>query len=142
MIWQLVQLAWEVHEGTPKTGASVRTIALDTDTARVLRVHRQQQRQERLAMGEAWTDGEFVSTQPDGHRPHPGMSPTGFSGRPTWRAYRRSGSTISAMAPRRPERLRPPAKRTRDSRHPTLAQLSTGRRKPVRTRLCSSAISP
>ncbi|MFI6744280.1 site-specific integrase, partial [Nonomuraea sp. NPDC050451] len=46
--WQIVQLAWDVHEGTPKTDASVRTIALDTDTARVLRAHRQQQRQERL----------------------------------------------------------------------------------------------
>ncbi|RSN07375.1 site-specific integrase [Nonomuraea sp. WAC 01424] len=69
--WQLVQLAWQVHEGTPKTDASVRTIALDSDTAQVLRAHRQQQRQERLAMGEAWVDTGFVFTQPDGNRLHP-----------------------------------------------------------------------
>ncbi len=69
--WQLVQLAWQVHEGTPKTNASVRTIALDTDTTQVLRAHRQQQLQERLAMGEAWTDSGFVFTQPDGSRLHP-----------------------------------------------------------------------
>ncbi|TDE45738.1 site-specific integrase [Nonomuraea mesophila] len=69
--WQLVQLAWAVHEGTPKTDASVRTIALDSDTAQLLRAHRQQQLQERLAMGEAWTDTGFVFTQPDGTRLHP-----------------------------------------------------------------------
>ncbi|MEU8319808.1 tyrosine-type recombinase/integrase [Nonomuraea sp. NPDC048881] len=69
--WQLVQLAWQVHEGTPKTDASVRTIALDTDTVQVLRAHRQQQLQERLAMGEAWIDTGFVFTQPDGNRLHP-----------------------------------------------------------------------
>ncbi|MEU4233260.1 site-specific integrase [Nonomuraea sp. NPDC026600] len=69
--WQLVQLAWQVHEGTPKTDASVRTIALDTDTAQVLRAQRQQQLQERLPMGEAWTNTEFVFTQSDGSRLHP-----------------------------------------------------------------------
>ena len=66
-----MQLARQVHEGPPKTDASVRTIALDTDTAQVLRVHRQQQLQERLAMGEAWTDSGFVFTQPDGSHLHP-----------------------------------------------------------------------
>ncbi|MEV5892102.1 site-specific integrase [Nonomuraea fuscirosea] len=69
--WQLVQWAWEVHEGTPKTDASVRTIALDADTTQVLHAHRQRQRQERLAMGEAWTDSGFVFTQPDGSHLHP-----------------------------------------------------------------------
>ncbi|MEV1167867.1 hypothetical protein [Nonomuraea sp. NPDC049784] len=52
----------------------MRTIALDTDTAQVLRAHRQQQPQERLAMGEAWTDSGFVFTQPDGSRLHPRRS--------------------------------------------------------------------
>ncbi|MEQ4717964.1 hypothetical protein [Nonomuraea sp. B19D2] len=61
--WQLVQLARQVHEGTPKTDASVRTIALDTDTAQILRTHRQQQLQERLTMGQAWTDTGFVSAR-------------------------------------------------------------------------------
>ncbi|MFG6197213.1 tyrosine-type recombinase/integrase [Nonomuraea sp. JJY05] len=69
--WQLVQLAGQVHEGTPKTDASVRTIALDAETAATLRAHRQRQLQERLAIGEAWKDTGFVFTQSDGDRLHP-----------------------------------------------------------------------
>ncbi|MGP3960025.1 tyrosine-type recombinase/integrase [Nonomuraea sp. 3N208] len=69
--WQLVQLAWQVHEGTPKTDASVRTIALDAETVQVLRAHRQRQLQERLAAGSAWRDSGFVFTQPYGDRLHP-----------------------------------------------------------------------
>ncbi|MEV6040540.1 hypothetical protein AB0L65_56195 [Nonomuraea sp. NPDC052116] len=37
----------------------------------MLRAHRQRQLQERLAMGEAWTDSGFVLTRPDGNRLHP-----------------------------------------------------------------------
>ncbi|MFG1702667.1 tyrosine-type recombinase/integrase [Nonomuraea sp. M3C6] len=47
------------------------TALADADTAQVLRAHRQQQLQERLAMSEAWTDSGFVFTQPDGTRLHP-----------------------------------------------------------------------
>ncbi|YCK35241.1 hypothetical protein ACNF49_14485 [Actinomadura sp. ATCC 39365] len=71
--------------------------ALDTDTVQVLRAHRQQQLQERLAMGEAWVDTGFVFTQPDGNRLHPQHVPDQF----LWLACRPSGSTTSAMAPPR-----------------------------------------
>jgi integrase len=69
--WQLIQLAWQVHEGTPKTDASIRTIAMDAETAKVLRAHRQRQLQERLAMGAGWKETGFVFTQPDGDRLQP-----------------------------------------------------------------------
>ena len=42
-------------EGTTKGGRS-RTISLDRDTVTVLREHRRQQAEERLAAGSAWTD--------------------------------------------------------------------------------------
>ncbi|GLW98803.1 site-specific integrase [Microtetraspora sp. NBRC 16547] len=69
--WQLVQLAWGVHEGKPKTDASERTLALDSDTIAILRAHRTRQLQERMALGEAWKDTGFVFTQEDGDRLHP-----------------------------------------------------------------------
>src|SRR5437763_1664798 len=42
-------------EGTTKGGRS-RTISLDRDTVSILREHRRQQAEERLAAGSAWTD--------------------------------------------------------------------------------------
>jgi integrase len=42
-------------EGTTKSGRS-RTISLDRDTVVVLKEHRRQQAEERLAAGSAWTD--------------------------------------------------------------------------------------
>jgi integrase len=42
-------------EGTTKGGRS-RTVSLDRDTVTVLREHRRQQAEERLAAGEAWAD--------------------------------------------------------------------------------------
>ena len=42
-------------EGTSK-GARSRTISLDRETVTVLREHRHQQAEERLAAGSAWTD--------------------------------------------------------------------------------------
>jgi integrase len=44
-------------EGTTKGGRS-RTISLDRDTVAVLRDHRRQQAEDRLAAGSAWTDTE------------------------------------------------------------------------------------
>jgi integrase len=69
--WQLVQLAGRIHEGRPKTDASMRTIALDAETSAILRAHQRRQHQERLAMGEAWRGTGFVFTQSDGDRLHP-----------------------------------------------------------------------
>jgi integrase len=69
--WQLVQLAGQVHEGRPKTDASMRTIALDAETVTTLRGHKRRQQEERFAVGEAWKETGFVFTQPDGDRLHP-----------------------------------------------------------------------
>jgi len=44
---------------TPKTKRSRRLVYLDEDTVKILRAHRQAQRQERLAAGEAWEGAEF-----------------------------------------------------------------------------------
>jgi integrase len=49
-------------EGTTKGGRS-RTISLDRDTVTILREHRRQQTEERLAAGSAWVDsGSLVFT--------------------------------------------------------------------------------
>ncbi|MGW0195425.1 hypothetical protein [Nonomuraea sp. NPDC003201] len=60
----------------------------------VLHAHRQQQLQERLAMGEAWTDSGFVFTQPDGNRLHPQHVSDQF----LWPGYHPSGCMTSAIA--------------------------------------------
>ncbi|MEU4704603.1 tyrosine-type recombinase/integrase [Nonomuraea dietziae] len=64
--WQLVQLAGQIHESKPKTDASMRTIALDAETAAILRERKRRQQKERLAVGEAWKETGFVFTQSDG----------------------------------------------------------------------------
>lgn len=46
---QLVVNGWEVYEDDPKTDAGARTIALDSDTVRVLKRHRAQQDKDREA---------------------------------------------------------------------------------------------
>ncbi|MEV4062404.1 tyrosine-type recombinase/integrase [Nonomuraea dietziae] len=69
--WQLVQLAGQIHESKPKTDASMRTIALDAETAAILRERKRRQQKERLAVGEAWKETGFVFTQSDGDRLHP-----------------------------------------------------------------------
>ncbi|MFD9944137.1 tyrosine-type recombinase/integrase [Nonomuraea sp. NPDC059023] len=69
--WQLVQLAGRIHEGKPKTDASMRTIALDAETITILRAHQRRQREQQLAAGETWRGTGFVFTQSDGDRLHP-----------------------------------------------------------------------
>jgi integrase len=69
--WQITQLGWETIQGKPKTEASDRVIALDTDTVAVLRAHRRAQAAERLAAGEAWVDSGFVFTDEIGQPLHP-----------------------------------------------------------------------
>lgn len=69
--WQLVQHGWTTALDTPKTTDSEATIALDTDTAAVLRAHRARQHRERLATGVAWTRTGLVFTTPTGERLHP-----------------------------------------------------------------------
>ncbi|MFI7707628.1 tyrosine-type recombinase/integrase [Nonomuraea sp. NPDC049480] len=68
---QLVQVGWDFEEGDPKTEASDGVIALDTGTVAVLREHRKQQLEEKLAWGEAWTDTGRIFTHEDGTELHP-----------------------------------------------------------------------
>ena len=53
-------------EGSPKTSAGARTVALDAGTVRELRAWRRVQSAERLLMGAGWADTGLVFTNPDG----------------------------------------------------------------------------
>ncbi|MCG5213114.1 tyrosine-type recombinase/integrase [Streptosporangium soli] len=81
--WQITQLGWNTVEGTPKTEASDRVIALDEETLKILKAHRIKQAAERLAAGPAWVDSGFVFTNPDGSRLHPHHATDQFQ----WLAY-------------------------------------------------------
>lgn len=61
----------QVETSQPKTGRSVRQIALDAGTVATLRAHRARQLEERLAWGEQWTDTGLVFTREDGTALHP-----------------------------------------------------------------------
>jgi len=50
----------------PKSEAGERTVALSADTVALLRAWRKQQREERLAWGEGWTDSGLVFTRENG----------------------------------------------------------------------------
>jgi integrase len=55
-----------VVEGSPKTAAGARTIALDAVSVSTLKTWRTQQVQERLMMGSGWPETDLVFTNPDG----------------------------------------------------------------------------
>jgi integrase len=57
--------------GTPKTGKGRRQVALDPSTVAALRSHRTRQRQERLAAGAAYDEGDLVCCLEDGRPLHP-----------------------------------------------------------------------
>jgi integrase len=61
----------QVVEGTTKSGAGERVIALDAGTVTVLRAHRKAQLQERMAWGEAWQDTGKMFAKEDGAALHP-----------------------------------------------------------------------
>jgi integrase len=61
-----VELGALVTYGEPKTPRSRRQVALDSETARVLRAWRRRQAEERLAFGEGWDQGDAVFTREDG----------------------------------------------------------------------------
>lgn len=61
------RLEWSI----PKTAAGARTISLDSDLAAELRRHRQQQREERMAWGEAYEDHGLVFSRENGAAIHP-----------------------------------------------------------------------
>lgn len=60
-----------VFEDTPKTKASIRWITLPQDTMELLRRYRIWQMEERLRLGEYYTDLGFVFTQDNGQPMHP-----------------------------------------------------------------------
>ncbi|GAA3398921.1 site-specific integrase [Cryptosporangium minutisporangium] len=63
---QRVEVTGAILVGAPKSAASRRTVALDPHTVAIPRAHAQQQRFERRAAGEAWTDTSYVFTKTDG----------------------------------------------------------------------------
>lgn len=66
-----VSVAYRVHESEPKTRSSRRVISIDERVVAVLRAHRRQQLEERLAAGPAWSDTGYVFTSEDGSPLHP-----------------------------------------------------------------------
>ncbi|MGW5688491.1 tyrosine-type recombinase/integrase [Nonomuraea sp. NPDC003754] len=69
--WQITQLGWTPIQGSPKTDASDREIAVDAQTMVLLKEHRKHQARERLAAGEDWVDSDFVFTDEMGRPLHP-----------------------------------------------------------------------
>ncbi|MFM9613496.1 tyrosine-type recombinase/integrase [Streptomyces niveiscabiei] len=68
---QLVQLGWDVYEGSPKTTSGVRLIALDHDTTDALLRHEKAQQAERLRFGPGWADTGRIFVAEDGTWLHP-----------------------------------------------------------------------
>jgi len=77
--WQVVQVGWDITEGTPKSDASGRVVALDAATVEVLRAHRDLQNHEREQAGDAWIDTGRVFTRIDGTGLHPSYVTTHFA---------------------------------------------------------------
>ncbi|MEV0621708.1 tyrosine-type recombinase/integrase [Nonomuraea sp. NPDC050404] len=69
--WQITQLGWDPIQGTPKTDASDREIAVDAETMAILKEHKKRQTSERLAAGEDWMNSGFVFTDEIGRPLHP-----------------------------------------------------------------------
>ncbi|MGW4801323.1 site-specific integrase [Nonomuraea sp. NPDC004297] len=69
--WQITQLGWDPIQGSPKTDASDREIAVDAETMAILKEHKKRQAKERLAAGEDWVDSGFVFTDEIGRPLHP-----------------------------------------------------------------------
>ncbi|MFG1711322.1 tyrosine recombinase XerC [Nonomuraea sp. M3C6] len=69
--WQITQLGWTPIQGSPKTDASDREIAVDAETMAILKEHKKRQARERLVMGADWADSGFVFTNESGRPLHP-----------------------------------------------------------------------
>jgi integrase len=67
--------------GDCKTPNSIRTIALDEETVRVLRAWRQRKREERLAAGPAWVETPFLFTDDHGQPMDPRAASKRFARR-------------------------------------------------------------
>lgn len=82
----VLNIGYEITEGTPKTARGRRTVAIDAATVEALREHRRKQEAERAAAGSDWTDLDLVFTRPDGTFVHPDIYSQTFR-----RAVRRLG---------------------------------------------------
>jgi integrase len=82
----VLNIAYEITEGTPKTARGRRTVAIDAATVEALRDHRRKQAVERAAAGSDWTELDLVFTRPDGTYVHPDIYSQTFR-----RAVRRLG---------------------------------------------------
>ncbi|WP_059010607.1 tyrosine-type recombinase/integrase [Streptomyces specialis] len=69
---QFVQDGWDVAESAPKTDSGFRVVALDDETAAVLKRHRERQQREREEWGPAWVETGRVFAQENGEWLHPG----------------------------------------------------------------------
>ncbi len=69
--WQITQLGWETSQGSPKSEAGERQVALDARTVEVLRAHRRRQDQERDAAGDRWACSGFEFSTETGEPLHP-----------------------------------------------------------------------
>ena len=67
-------VAGKLVVGDPKTVKGRRTVSLDPPTVTVLREHRTEQLRQRLLMGSAYVDQDYVFAQPDGNA----LNPTRF----------------------------------------------------------------
>lgn len=70
----LLNVAYRLEWGEPKTDRSRRNVALDNGTVDVLRAHRRAQLEERMALGGAWEDHGLVFAREDGKPLHPDLA--------------------------------------------------------------------
>ena len=68
---QRTTLDHEVVVNDPKTATSRAPVAIDSDVIHALRLHQQQQKEERHLMGQGWQDSGLVFVWPDGRPYHP-----------------------------------------------------------------------
>jgi integrase len=95
-----VSVAWAVHDSQPKTRSSRRSVSLDVHVVAILRAHRRQQLEERLAWGSAWIYSGFVFVRENGEPIHPEAITSTFATLVGRAGARRSACTTCAT-PRR-----------------------------------------
>jgi integrase len=63
---QLTEVEYAVEEGDPKSEAGARTVPIDAEGVRLLRVHQDRQKDRKRALGPAWVESRRVFTLDDG----------------------------------------------------------------------------
>lgn len=75
---QLAQIGWRTAITQPKTGHSMRQIALEPALVELLRAHKAAQEHARIEAGEEWTETGLVFTREDGTAIHPAQLTAAF----------------------------------------------------------------